>query len=99
MKLQFKADKGMKYHYGNFGRIDDGEVKDYPDNEAHRLLKDFPDNFFVVKPSAKEESETIAEKVMDEVKKAEKEEEEEKDIDSAPDKMVKDDRPKKQRKK
>ncbi|NOY60454.1 MAG: hypothetical protein GXO75_16200 [Calditrichaeota bacterium] len=54
MKLKFKATKGFLYHNGPYGVIRDGEIKDYPDKEAQRLLKDFPKNFDIVKGKAVE---------------------------------------------
>lgn len=90
MLLGFKATKKFKYHYGDQGRIDDGEFKEYPEDEAQRLLTDFPDNFFIPQKQSKA---NFVDDVMDSVKK----ETEEKVVDEekTADKMVSDEGTKK----
>jgi len=46
IKLQFRCSvKGGVYSAASGVKFRDGEIKDIPEAEALRILKDFPDNF------------------------------------------------------
>lgn len=92
MKLRFKSSKTLLYHNGPEGRIDNGEVKEYTDGEADRLLTDFPNNFEPVK------AEKLKEEKPEPLKEELEEEKQEKEVAHQPDKMVKEDKPKSRKK-
>ena len=52
MKVKFKSTEKMIRYNGTYSFVD-GEEKDIPDSEGHRLIADFPDNFSEVAPRAK----------------------------------------------
>ena len=55
MKLQFKADAGFDhYHVGENKELKDGEVFDFQDGEANRLLSTFPGNFKLAEGDVKQ---------------------------------------------
>ncbi len=96
MRLRFQASKFHKYHHPNPGmnktkqRIEDGDEITVSVEVAKQLLADFPDNFIDVE----------AENAAHEAKiKAEFEKLKTSVVEDAPNKMVTEDKPAKQRKK
>lgn len=65
MKLRFKATKSHRNHYDNWNSLKDGGVGEYPDDVGKEKLRDFPDNFEVVKPGKVKPDESAAEKAPD----------------------------------
>lgn len=82
VKLRFKATKFIHIQNDAYNVLRDGEVGEYPDEIGREKLKDFPDNFELVKGSREDKGDKdvkIESKTKSEV---------ENKIDSAFDKML-----------